>query len=345
MKPAAAAEAVLRRYDIQEARLEPISTGLINLTFLVHLQDGGRRVLQRVNRLFPPEVHEDIEAVTTHLASRDMLTPHLVRTSGGALCVQENGEVWRLMTWIDGISRDSIQSAADANGAGRLLGRFHAALTDLQHEFRCRRPVHDTVRHLRFLQETLESRRAHHRFPVVEPLGREILAAASTLAPLPRLPERVVHGDPKINNLLFERTSGEALCLVDLDTIAYMALPLELGDALRSWCNPNGEDIRATEFAPELFKAAMEGYAGSAGALLTPAEWQAIVPATLTICVELAARFCSDALNEDYFSWNPQQFASHSEHSEVRAAGQLALWSAAHELRQELETAVRGFFP
>ena len=68
-----------------------------------------------------------------------------------------------------------------------------------------------------------------------------------------------------------------------------------------------------------LFRAAVQGYAAAAPAGIGDAEWRAIVPATATILVELAARFCADALNERYFGWDPRRFGSRSEHNEVRA--------------------------
>ena len=54
-----------------------------------------------------------------------------------------------------------------------------------------------------------------------------------------------MHGDPKISNLMFARDSDRGLCLIDLDTLGPMPIALELGDALRSWCNPAAEDARA----------------------------------------------------------------------------------------------------
>ena len=99
---------------------------------------------------------------------------------------------------------------------------------------------------------------------------------------------------------------------------------VELGDAMRSWCNPAGEDATETRFSVELFSAAIDGYAGVAGNWVTEAEWRAIAPATGLIQVELAARFCADALNESYFAWDPDRYPTRTEHNRVRACGQLA---------------------
>ncbi len=118
-----------------------------------------------------------------------------------------------------------------------------------------------------------------------------------------------MHGDPKISNLMFAASSGRALCLIDLDTLARMPVALELGDALRSWCNPATEDATNARFVREYFEAAVGGYAAAAQGFLTDNEWRAIPLGTLTITVELAARFCADALRERYFGWDSRRYA------------------------------------
>lgn len=326
-------DAILKEFGLPGANLVPLGTGLINLTFGVDAADGRRLVLQRVNPIFPAEVNRDIDVLTRHLSEVGMVTPSIVPTRGGALWLESQGEVWRLMTHVEGVCREALDGATQAEEAGRLLAEFHRAVGDLDHEFaNPRLGVHDTARHLRVLERALSEHRDHVRFSAIEPLAREILATAGDLPDLPSLPDRVVHGDPKINNIIFDQQSGRALCLVDLDTIGSMPLPLELGDALRSWCNPAGEDIATGQFVAELFESALRGYAAGAAGWIDEREWRAILPATKIILIELAARFCADALNENYFGWDPDRFATRSEHNQVRAAGQLA---AARSLQRQ----------
>ena len=123
-----------------------------------------------------------------------------------------------------------------------------------------------------------------------------------------------------------------------------MPLPLELGDAMRSWCNPASEDDSYGEFSASLFRHAMEGYADVARGWIEPAESSAIVDATRTILVELAARFCADALNESYFGWNPERFASRTEHNQVRAAGQLTVSESLVAQRRDLDAIISAAF-
>lgn len=343
--PPAAARAALERYGLAQAEIVAVPAGLINRTYRVRAADGRSFALQRVNPIFAPGIHDDIAAVTAHLADKGLVTPRLVPAADGSLCVKVEGALWRLLTWVEGECREALADPRQARAAGALLARFHLALADFDRPLRNRRlGIHDTARHLRVLRETLDSHRGHPRHAAVAPLAARILDAAASLAPLPPLPDRLVHGDPKISNVLFDEGTGEAVCLVDLDTLARMPLPLELGDALRSWCKRGGEDDAGGGFDLELFGAAVGGYAAVARDALSDAEWRCIVGATERIQIELAARFCADALRESYFAWDPRRFAGPSEHNEVRAAGQLAAARALAAVREHAQALVEAAF-
>ncbi len=338
-------EPVLAAFGAAGAGVRPIGAGLINQTYAVDGGPAGRFVLQRLHPVFPPEVNDDIEVVTRHLEASGLVTPRLLPTTSGALWAMHAGRVWRALTWVDGVGLDRLDNARQAQEAGAALARFHRAMSGLSYEFRSTRPgVHDTARHLDALRAALAAHRGHPRFAAVEPMAMRILAAAAELDPLPQLPPRIVHGDPKVNNILFTPDGTRALCLIDLDTLGRMALPLELGDAFRSWCNPAGEDSARAWFSLELFEAGVGGYAAGAGGFVTAGEWRGIVAATRIIYIELAARFCADALNESYFGWNPGAFASRSEHNQARAESQLNAAASLSEQRVAAEAVVRKAF-
>ena len=328
---------ILSAWPLPPAVVSPIDSGLINRTFLVSTSTS-RFVLQWVNPIFGPEVNDDIEAVTAHLAARGLTTPRLVPTRDGALSVPDprRGH-WRLMTFIDGVSHHKATSPALCASAGRLVGRFHRAVQDLDHVFAHRRPhVHDTARHLAHLAEVAARGTDHRHHAVIAPVAAEILARAADLPAVAGLPKRVVHGDLKISNLLFT-PAGEAVALIDLDTLAEMSVVLELGDAWRSWCNPTREDDLDARLDLELFAAAVRGYAEGAAGLLVSAEVSALPRAVELIALELSARFCADALDESYFGWDHARFPSASEHNLLRARGQLALARSAAASRSALE--------
>lgn len=332
-------------FGVTPQRISRLGRGLINQTFLLELADDQRRVLQAVNPIFPPGVNEDIDKVTSFLASRGLETPRLIRSRTGAASVTEDAETWRMLTWVEGVSVDMLSGPGQAAAAGSLLGRFHRALAGLQHDFHNPRlGVHDTSAHLRNLRHALHAHQQHRYIARIRPLAQAILDAAATLPALPETTDRIVHGDPKINNILFDRGGIKALCLVDLDTLGRMPLTLELGDAMRSWCNVSGEDSPDARISAEIFEASITAYAEQTRDWLTEAEWRAIVLATKTIFIELAARFCADALQERYFGWDPRRYASRSEHNQVRAAGQLSAFGACSADSGRLEEIVQSAF-
>jgi hypothetical protein len=203
--------------------------------------------------------------------------------------------------------------------------------------------VHDTERHLERLQEALDEHPGHQLIDQIAPVALLILDIASGLKLPEGLPDRIVHGDPKISNVVFG-FHGEAICLVDLDTLARMSIPVELGDALRSWCSPHGEEAEGP-LDMSYFFGALKGYAQTVGNLPTPPEREAIPTAVAVIAYELAARFCTDALEESYFSWDPDRFRSAAEHNLIRARSQLALARSVCDRLSEMESLIGKLWP
>jgi len=335
------AEVALQRFNLGTPRLTPIDVGLINITFRVDTEAGSQYALQRLNPIFGARVHEDIEAVTAHIAAKGLQTPRLHRTADGALWTEVEGGVWRILSWIDGENVSQADSPRRTEAAGELLGRFHAAVQDLEHSFvNARLGVHDTAQHLQNLRDALKQHKQHRLYEQIAPLAQDILQSAAALGPLPTMADRVVHGDPKLNNLVFDPGNGQGRCLIDLDTLARMPIALELGDAMRSWCNPSGESANPPRFDLSMFEGALQGYARGSAGLLTEQEWRSIVPATLTIILELAARFAADALNECYFGWDSKRFESRGAHNLLRAEVQFGLASALMNQREAAQAIV-----
>ena len=166
-------------------------------------------------------------------------------------------------------------------------------------------------------------------------LAREILDVARDLPAMPDVPRRHVHGDLKISNLIF-RSGPRGVALVDLDTLGKGTLAFELGDAMRSWCNPHGEDAGLVKLELPLFAAAIGAFREVADSITTDVERRSVVVGFETVCVELAARFAVDVFEDRYFGWDPSRFASRREHNLVRAAGQLALARDVRAARDEL---------
>jgi Ser/Thr protein kinase RdoA (MazF antagonist) len=319
-------------------------TGLINDTRRARL-GADLVVLQRVHPAFAPRVHVDIEAVTSHLASKGQVTPRLVRTAAGELCgVADDGRAVRVLTFVEGESHDKLRTPAMASRAGALVARFHAALADLEHDYVHVRPgIHDLPFRVAGLERALEAHRGHRLYEPAARLRDAMTSARDLLGASPTRP-RHAHGDLKASNLLFD-AHGDGVCLVDLDTVASMSWPFELGDALRSWCNPAGEDVESPKVDVATFVAAVDGYAGALGGLtLEPLETELLVSGVRTIAAELAVRFLTDALEERYFGFDAARFPARGEHNLLRAHGQWALAESLGAARTALEDATRAAF-
>jgi Ser/Thr protein kinase RdoA (MazF antagonist) len=336
---------VLAKYGLADSQVERFGTGLINDTFLVSAGIEQQFVLQRLNPLFTPEINRDIDALTQHLFVKNVSTQRLIPADNGKLWVEDEGYAWRMATFMPGVCLDMLATDTQAAAAGDLLARFHRDVRDLKIDLHGKRlGVHDTSYHLQELKNALTEHSEHRNFKAINVLAQEIFSQAEQLPELPLLIDRLVHGDPKISNLVFDASSGNGICMIDLDTLAYMPLPLELGDAFRSWCNPRGEDTQRSEFRLDFFAAAVNAYAKVADSFLFSQEWQNFISATRIIMIELAARFATDALRECYFGWNPDKFADRSAHNQVRAAGQLELHRSLYEKQDEAEKIVFNAF-
>ncbi len=304
--------------------------GLINQTY--EIGHPPRFVAQRVNPIFGPTVHEDIEAVTAHLARQGLATPRLVRTDDGALWAADADDgVWRVWTYVPGRTVHRVTDAGVAAEAGALVARFHRATDALEWAYRhVRAGAHDTLAHMARLGARIRSGGVP---------GEDVAVAEQILEAWRRWegsldePPRHAHGDLKISNLRFDG-DGRGVCLLDLDTLSLLPIDVELGDALRSWCNPVGEDSLDTWFDLDLFEAAMQGYLSVRR--LTDRERSAVAAGPERIALELASRFCLDAIEDRYFGWNSARFPSRVAHNRFRAEGQLRLGLSAHSQRDAL---------
>ncbi len=334
---------ILQRYGFSSAAtLTPLEGGLINRTYGV-VEGGRRAVLQRLHPIFKPEVNLDIQTITAHLAARGLVTPRVLPTADGALWVVDGeGFSWRVLSWLEGRTMSTVEEPALAHSAARLVARFHGAVRDLEHTFHFTRPgAHDTPKHLATLELALRTHPTHPLYDETASVAAEILSRARALPALPSGPLRIIHGDLKISNVMFQ--GDEAVALLDLDTMAHGTIPIELGDALRSWCNASGEDATRAELRRDVFEAAIAGYAPDAG-WLGREEREALVLGLETITLELSARFCADILNDAYFGWNPAKYPSRSAHNLARAESQLSLAASVAKQRSVLEAVVREHF-
>jgi Ser/Thr protein kinase RdoA (MazF antagonist) len=157
----------------------------------------------------------------------------------------------------------------------------------------------------------------------------DFVSRRRTLAPMltdlmdsGQLPLRVVHNDPKVNNVMVHRGTGEALCMLDLDTVKPGIVHFDFGDCVRSVANPAGEDgeLDRVTFDLPLYQAVTRGYLSEASSFLTGKERDLLPLSVRVITFELGLRFLADYLRGDtYFK------VAYPEHNLHRARVQFKL--------------------
>jgi Ser/Thr protein kinase RdoA (MazF antagonist) len=231
---------------------------------------------------------------------------------------------------------DTVVDAKHAYQVGRGLGRFQTLVSDLDP-----RRLHDTLPGFHHTPDYLaaydaalkadRARRASEATAETEFVSARRDLARRLLEPLEKgeIPLRVVHNDPKVNNVMIHAETGAALCMLDLDTVKPGIVHFDFGDCVRSAANPAGEDAEDPSTAVidlSLFEAVADGYLREAGAFLTKEE-VALLPASIkVITFELGVRFLADYLRGDtYFK------VKHPSHNLHRARVQFRLLASIEE--------------
>lgn len=331
-------EAVARQFAVEGklTSVEPFRGGHINDSFLVTYRQGdgsARFLLQRINEAVfsaPALVMDNIQRVTCHLAqrlkalgvpdvNRRVLT--LVQTNEQQPCYRADPRShWRLYEFIECTRvHSTVETPDQAEQAGRVLGVFQRLLADLSGP-RLHETIpgfHDTPSRFVALERVVQAdprgRAAEARREIeCAFLHRSLAGVLLDLHRAGEIPERVVHNDAKISNVLFDRETGEALCIVDLDTVMPGLALYDFGDMVRSMTCPAPEDeadLSRAEVRMPLFEALVRGYLEAAAPFLTPAERANLVTAGKLITLEQGVRFLTDFLQGDtyYRTQRPNQ--------------------------------------
>lgn len=326
----------LSRWPVSPDPQPCADAGLINRTLFVG--SPPEAVLQWLNPIFRPEVNRDIVLWAERLTAAGLVSPTVVPTTDGALWVEDpEGGCWRLLSFVPGttLHRLPLSLAAEVGG---LVGRVHAALDGWQPARHAPvRRIHDTPARMAELRTALSGADGHPLEGPARAVGGAILDAWEAWDGPTEVPERICHGDLKVSNVRFDPAGQRAVCLIDLDTVGPMDLCSELGDAWRSWCNPAGEDDPdGVSFSVDHFEASATAFLRE-GPRLGDAERAGLAPSVERICLELAARFCADAVNNSYFREDRERFAQPGAHNLHRARCQVALAQQAHAARGACE--------
>lgn len=302
------------------AAIEGLGDGNINDTYLVRLRHRPSLVIQRLNSSVFPDpicVADNVAMVTDFLSSRQSVNsvgcgsyrfPAAVPSKDGQNWVEgQSGGIWRCLTYIDkAVTYPKVERADQPFEAGKLLGCFHTLLEqfdgsrlgealpgfhDLQNYKRSY--LHSIKTHRR----SLDSEFRYCREMVEKRLNIESLDTLVKEAPGLM---RVIHGDPKCDNFLFDPATDRAVSIIDLDTVSSGLLAVDLGDCLRSFCNSAGEKGHSgIAFDAEICASVLAGYFQSCH--VAQDERFLIYHGVRQLTYELGLRFFTDHLNDDSY--------------------------------------------
>lgn len=302
--------------------ISPLGNGLINDTFLVKTNTTPF-VLQRINRLVFPQadlIMDNLLQLNRHIQHKNsdsvkLTIPALIKTHNGLNSYHDNQqECWRALQLVEhSESREIISHKTEAKQTGFALAHFHRLLSDLKPQI-----LHDTLPgfhitpkylqqyHYIASQSAVKNRTVAFEF--CSQFIRNFADKADVLEKAKQeglLSERIIHGDPKLNNFLFTKNTHTIISLIDLDTVKPGLVHYDIGDCLRSCCHIS----ESNTFDVDLCEVILTSYLQEAGHFFTAADYDYLYAAIELIPFELGLRFFSDFLNGDqYFKVNqPEQ--------------------------------------
>ncbi len=322
-------------------------SGNVNDTYRVTLATEERYlILQRINtRVFrrPELIMLNLQTFTEHVRARLECEPPraehrwevprvLPTREGKSHYVDADGAFWRALSFI-GASRtyEQVRDLEHARQVGYALGRFQSLLSDLAID-----RLHDTLegfhitpRYLRHYDEVVAQNGSLPASPAADYCFRFIEQRRAHAAVLEearaqnKLRLRPIHGDPKVNNIMIDDATQQAVSIVDLDTVKPGLVHYDIGDCLRSCCNRLGEEtdaFDAVRFDTDLCRAILQGYLPLSRDFLDENDYAYLYDALHLIPFELGLRFFTDYLEGDvYFK------VKHRQHNLSRAIVQFKL--------------------
>ena len=331
----------------------PYGEGHINLTFLVETDQGIHYILQRLSRAAfqnIPGLMGNIIAVTGFLNQKSTDARsclHLVPTTEGAFFHRdEAGEYWRVYDFIeDSICLQAAESPEDFYQSSLAFGRFQRDLRDFPADTLCETipDFHNTPDRYRKFRCAIEAD-SENRLRFVKPEVDFLLEREEEAGRLQKmresgeLPLRVTHNDTKLNNVMLDAVTREALCVIDLDTTMPGLVAYDFGDAVRfgaSTAREDEKDLSRVELSLALYETYVRGFIPACGGL-TEKEVETLPLGAKTMTLENGMRFLTDYLEGDHY-----YHTAYPEHNLDRCRTQLKLVSDMEQKWSQMEEIVK----
>lgn len=325
--------------------------GHINYTLLITTDADRQYILQRINKhVFqdPEALMQNVGAISKFLQEkvsdpREAL--HFIPTKDGVyFYLDPAGEYWRCYEFANGICLEAPETDNDFYESAIAFGRFQELLSDFPAETLVETipEFHNTVNRYRLFRTALE-KDVCDRAKNVQPEIQFILQREEEAGTLQRmresgqLPLRVTHNDTKLNNVLLDKKTRKALCVLDLDTVMPGLSLYDFGDSIRfgaATAEEDEKDLSKMSLNLRLFEIYTKGFLKACPSL-TPLEVEMLPMGAKVITLELAVRFLTDYLEGDhYFKTN------YADHNLVRARTQLKLVADMEEKWDDMQNIV-----
>lgn len=321
---------------------DEIKVGNVNRTYRVNYvrnEDGKplekSYIVQKINTYAfkqPELVMANIDKVTEHIRRKcpDKKSLHFHHTAERKNYVNDADGFWRLFNYVPSVTYNVTDNLNVIRNAGRAFGDFQMQLSDFN------------VNQLSYtIPDFHNTRKRYEKFKTdvaSDPCGKadevrdeiewliSVEDKACTLTDMyerGELPLRVTHNDTKINNVLFDENTDDAIVVIDLDTVMPGLVGHDFGDAIRFAANYVDEDCPDTDKVGvnmDVFRAFTEGFMSAVGSSLTKPEMDTLALSCFALACELATRFL-----DDYLLGNPYFNIAYPEHNLVRTRCQIAL--------------------
>ncbi len=305
-----------------DAVIDPYGNGHINDTYLC--DNAPRYILQRINHnvfASPENLMENIANVTKFLKEKikeaggnpDRETLTVIPTIDGKNYYKdENGNYFRMYIYIeDSMSFDTVEDPIQLFHAGKSFGKFQNMLNDYPADTLYETIVdfHNTPVRVKQLEEAIKNNKAGRLDSVKAEVefALEYSKYASTIVDAMKegtVPLRVTHNDTKLNNILFDKDTREAVCVIDLDTVMPGSMLYDFGDAMRFGAASGAEDevdLSKIWFDVEKFEQFTKGFVGEMKETITKRELELLPLSALILTYECGIRFLADYLNGDTY--------------------------------------------
>ncbi len=344
--------------------IERYGSGHINDTFrmVIQTQQGEDvYILQRMNgEVFKnrDQLMSNIQKVTVHLAQKiekqggnpKRETLQVIPTKEGyAYYKDEAGDGWRVYPFItDTVSYDRPDTPEKFKQSGVAFGKFQCLLADFPAEelYETIINFHNTVDRFAKFKRAVEMDVMNRAKDVQEEIAfildrEKDCAFFSDLLAKGEIPLRVTHNDTKLNNVLFSADTGEAICVIDLDTVMPGFAANDFGDAIRFGASTGAEDekdLSKISCSMEMFEAYLQGFLEGCSGRLTAKEIETLPMGAKIMTYECGLRFLMDYLEGDVY------FKIHREgHNLDRARTQIKLVADMEAKWEEMKQIVEKY--